>query len=250
MVYKLKITKSHPWAGVTKYKDCFDYVSSYWTRSGNRYTGLKEADARRLEKELGHTEGTLAPSNIFWNTFAIKLSDRDLLIDDSNALGELQYLFLKSHRRVANGLNDIRPGTDYVLINQESEAIESNRLNKVRRDAMKAFDKMSIEDMRKCLRLYGYKSDTMSNELIESKLFELVEKDPKKFFTKWIDNQSKDTEFLIEAAIAKNILRKNRNAYYYGTDLIGSSLDDVVAYLDNKNNIDLKKTITLEVNSK
>lgn len=76
-----------------------------------------------------------------------------------------------------------------------------------------------------------------------SKLFELVEKDPEKFFLKWVNNKTKNAEFTIQAAIAKNIMRKNKNAYYYGTEIIGTSIDDAVAFLDNKNNQDLKMTI-------
>jgi hypothetical protein len=130
------------------------------------------------------------------------------------------------------------------------EAMEQNRINKRRRAAIKEFDKMSIEDMRKCLRLYGYKSDAMSNDLIESKLFENVEKDPESFFLKWVDNRTKETEYLIHTAIAKNIMRRNKNVYYYGTESIGTSLEDTIQYLDTKANQDLKVSILSEVESK
>ena len=60
----------------------------------------------------------------------------------------------------------------------------------------------------------------------------------------------KNTIAEIEAAIAKNIIRKSRNVYYYGTDVIGKSLEDTVDYLDNKNNQDLKLTILQETESK
>lgn len=49
----VRIIKTNPWTGITKWPTCFDYVGSYWTRSGNRYTGLTEEQARRLEKEIG-----------------------------------------------------------------------------------------------------------------------------------------------------------------------------------------------------
>ena len=38
----VRIIKTNPWTGITKWPTCFDYVGSYWTRSGNRYTGLTE----------------------------------------------------------------------------------------------------------------------------------------------------------------------------------------------------------------
>ena len=145
----VRIIKTNPWTGITKWPTCFDYVSTYLTRSGNLYTGLSAEDATRLEKEIGYPEGQLSPNSTFWDTFAIKIGKKDLILDTNRPEDELKYLFLKKHKRVANGLNDIKPSTDYVMINKDSEAEEQNKFNKVKREAYREMDKMSIEDMRK-----------------------------------------------------------------------------------------------------
>jgi hypothetical protein len=93
-------------------------------------------------------------------------------------------------------------------------------------------------------------SDRMSNELVESTLFNLVDKQPKRFFDKWVNNKSKDTEFLLEQAIAKGVIRKDKTHYFYGTDMFADSLQDAIAYLDSKKNQDLKLTIINETNNK
>lgn len=144
----------------------------------------------------------------------------------------------------------MNPSKDYVLINKDAEAEQANRVNKVKREAYRELDKMSIEDMRKCLRLYGMKSDTMSNELVEAKLTEQVETSPEKFMLKWVENPNKEINFVIEEAIAKNIIRKNRTQYFFGTDLIGNGIDDVIAYLQDKKNQDIKLAILNEIKSK
>ena len=167
-----------------------------------------------------------------------------------NPYDELQYLFLKSHKRVANGLNNIKPSSDYVMINKDSEAEEANKINKVKRDAYREMDKMSIEDMRKCLRLYGIKSDNLSNELVEAKMNEQIELSPNKFMLKWVNNPNKETQFLIENALSKNILRRNRTQYFYGTEMIGNGIDDAIAYLNDKKNQDIKMSILQETKSK
>jgi hypothetical protein len=246
----IKHKRKDAWAGVIKYKSCFDYICPSLTRSGNMHTGLTTEDAERLEKALNLGPNTLAPYSKYWVTFIVKITNKELILDTSRPWDELQYLFLRNHHRVANGLNDLKPGTDYVMVNKDAEAQESNRLGKRKRDAIKEFDKLSLEEMRKCLRLFGFKADTMSAELVEAKLFEQVESNPEKFFSKWVNNKTKNTEFLIEAAIAKNIMRKNKNAYLYGTDIIGTSLDDAVTYLDDKKNQDLKMTILNETEGK
>ena len=178
------------------------------------------------------------------------MTARELILHTENPYDELQYLFLKNHRRVANGLSNVKPSNDYILINKESEAEEANRVNKIKRQAIIEFNKMSLDDMRKALRLYGYKGESMSTELVESKLFEIVETDPNRFFSVWVNNKTRNTQFLIEAAIAKNVIRKSRNIYYYGTDIIGNSLEDAIAHLDDKGNQDLKLTILQETESK
>jgi hypothetical protein len=90
----------------------------------------------------------------------------------------------------------------------------------------------------------------MSNELVESTLFNLVDKQPQKFFDKWVNNKSKDTEFILEDAIAKGIIRKSKTQYYYGTELFADSLQDAIAYLDSKKNQDLKLSIINQIENK
>ena len=109
---------------------------------------------------------------------------------------------------------------------------------------------MTLEEMRKCLRVFGMKPDSMSNELVEAKLNEIVEKTPEKFMSRWVNNKDKEITFIIEEAIGKNIIRKNRTQYFFGTDLIGNGLDDVIAYLQDKKNQDIKLAIMGEIQSK
>ena len=250
MVVELKIKKKQPWAGLIKYKACFDYISPYFTRSGSLYTGLTPEDETKYEKALGLAEGTLAKSSPYWTTFCVKVGARGVILDDSIPRQEMIIKFLSGHKRVATSLEKFTAGKDYLLINRQAEAIEQNRLNKQRRDAIKEFDKLSLDQMRKALRILGVKSDTMSNELVESTLFNLVDKQPQKFFEKWVNNRSKDTEFIREDAIAKGIIRKTKTQYYYGTELFADSLQDAIAYLDSKKNQDLKLSIINQIENK
>lgn len=250
MVVELKIRKKNPWAGLLKYKHCFDYIAPYYTRSGSIYTGLTPEDEKYFEKALGYQEGHLAKSSDYWNTFCVKIGARPILLDDSIPRQAMIIKFLTGHKRVATSLDKLTAGKDYLLINKEAEAIEQNKQNKVKREATKAFDKLTLDDMRKCLRLYGVNSDQMSNELVESTLFGLVDKNPAKFFQVWVNNTKKDTEFLLEQAIAKGIIRKDRTQYYYGTELLATSKDEAIAYLDAKKNQDLKIAIKSQVDNK
>lgn len=246
----LKFARVNPWAGIAKYKNCYDYIGTYWTRSGNRYTGLTEEDARRLEKEMGYEEGHLAPTSHFWKTYSIRIGAKDVYLHTEKPEDELAYLFLKNHKRVALGLSNIKPQNDYVLVNSEAEAEAKNKFNRVKREAIAEFNKMSLEEMRKCLRIYGNRADNISNELVENKLFELIEKDPNKFFLIWVNNKNKETQYILDTAISKNVIRKSKNLYYYGTDVIGRSNDDAISFLNNKANQEIKLAILNEIDAK
>ena len=210
MVVELKIKKKNPWGNFIKYRNCFDYIAPYFTRSGSIYTGLTPEDEKYFEKALGYEEGHLAKSSDFWTTFCIKVGARTMLLDDSIPRQEMIIKFLSGHKRVATSLDKLTAGKDYLLINRQAEAIEQNKQNKIRREAIREFDKLTLDQMRKCLRLFGVKSDNLSNELVESTLFNLVDKNAAKFFDIWVNNTSKETDFLLEEAIAKGIIRKDR----------------------------------------
>lgn len=250
MVVELKIKKKNPWAGLIKYRSCYDYIAPYFTRSGSIYTGLTPEDEEYFEKALGYPEGHLSKTSDFWTTFCVKIGARTLLLDDSIPRQAMIIKFLTGHKRVATSLDKMDAGKDYLLINKEAEAIEQNKQNKLRREAVKEFDKLSLDQMRKCLRLFGVRPDSMSNELVESTLFSLIDKSPKKFFDKWVDNKNKETEYLIEEAIAKGVIRKDRTQYYYGSEMFADSLPEAVAYLDAKKNQDLKLSIINETKNK
>ena len=73
MVVELKIKKKNPWAGLLKYRHCFDYIAPYFTRSGSIYTGLTPEDEKYYEKALGYEEGHLAKTSPFWTNFCVKV---------------------------------------------------------------------------------------------------------------------------------------------------------------------------------
>ena len=227
MVVELKIKRKNPWAGIIKYKSCFDYIAPYFTRSGSIYTGLTPEDEKYFEQALGYPEGTLSKSSDFWKTFCVKVGSRALILDDQYPRQAMVIKFLSGHKRVSTSLDKLDAGKDYLLINRQAEAIE-----------------------RKCLRIWGVKADNLSNELVESTLFNLVDKHPGDFFKKWVNNKQKDTDFLLEEAIAKGIIRKDRTQYYYGSELFADSKQDAIAYLDAKKNQDLKLSIINQIESK
>ena len=243
----LRPTAKNAWSGLKKYRNCYEDISTYYTRSGQLYTGLSKTEA----DELGSTLGIdLSPNSEYWNTFFIRTSGKDLYLDIEDPLDKLRYLFLKNHRRVKKSLMENKATANFVLINKDEEAKKANIYNRVKRDSIKEFDRLSPEDIRMALRLYGHNADSMSNEVAENRLFDIIEGNPQSFLDKWVNNKSRDTEVLVERAISRNIIRRNKNIYRYGTEIIGHSLADTVGFLNDAKNQDIKITIIKSLESK
>ena len=247
MIVVLRPIGRKTWSGLMKYRNCYEDVGPYFTRSGRIYTGLTPEDEVRLGTAMGLD---LRSSAEFWKEFFVRTSGKDLYLDTSDVHDELKYLFLKNHKRVKNSIMENKASANFVLINKDEEARRSNLYSKVKREAIKAFDDLTPEDMRKCLRIYGHNGDSMSNELVEKTLFDIVEGNPQGFVDKWVNNPYKETEALIERAIAKNILRRNKNIYKYGTEIIGHNVGEVVGFLENVKNQDIKIAIMKQLESK
>lgn len=250
-IYVLKHARKDNWSGVTHYNKCKTYLRANLTRSGSLNTGLTLEDERRLEKALGYPEGELSKSNMeFWKSYSIVIGDEDEVLNIENPYHELKYLLAKSHKRVADGMDKINPSKDFVLINKESEAVAKNKVNRKRIDAIVEYKKMTPDQMRKCLKVLGVNATNSSQEVVESTLFDFIDVNPTDFFVRWVENQDRDIEYLISQAVTKNVLRKNRTTYYYGTDIVGGTLEDAIAYLKDKKNSDIRKAIMNAVDYK
>jgi hypothetical protein len=243
----VKALNKNAWSGIIQYKNCHTSLAPYFTRTGRLYTGLTPEDEKRLGEKL---RMDLAPTSAFWLTFHIKMGAKDMELDTEDPYDELRYIFLKSHKRVANGLSDKKATANYVIINELEEAKESNKLSQLKRKALRELDKMTITDMRKCLRLFGFQSDDMNSDIVEQRLTDFVESEPNKFIEKWIENETKEIEYIIEEAISKNIIRKSKNIYRYGTDIIGHGLDQTIEFLESPTNSDIRTTIVNEIKAK
>jgi len=247
MIVVLRPIGRKSWSGLIKYRNCYEDIGPYFTRSGRIYTGLTPEDEVRIGTILGID---LRSSSEYWKDFFIRTAGKDLYLDTNDIHDELKYIFLKNHKRVKNSILENKASANFVLINKDEEAKRSNLYSKVKREAIKAFDDLTPEDMRKCLRIYGHNGDSMSNELVEKTLFDIVEGNPQGFVERWVNNPYKETEALIERAIAKNIMRRNKNIYKYGAEIIGHNIGEVIAFLENAKNQDIKIAIMKQLEAK
>ena len=179
------------WSGITKYKNCFEDIGSYYTRSGQLYTGLTKEDEERLGKVLGLD---LKASSPYWQTFFIRTSVSDIILDTDDPMDELKYTFLKSHKRVKNSLMENKAGANFVLINRDEEAKRDNLYAKLEIDAVIGFNKLTPTEIRKALRIFGHNADTMSSEVAQPKLYQVIKANPQSFLDRWVNNKDREEQ--------------------------------------------------------
>lgn len=243
----LRPINRHLWSNVVKYKNCYDYVAPYFTRSGNIYTGLTSEEATRLGAILGLN---LLPSSSYWSNFFVRVGADDIFLETDDPLDEVKYIFLKNHKRVKSSIFERKATADYLLINKDEEAKRENLFNKSKVDAISEFKRMSLTDMRKCLRLFGQNAENASSELVENSMFKLVESNPSMFIDKWVNNKDREIEVVLEQAVSKNIIRRNKNIYKFGSDVIGYSTPETIDFLNNPKNQDIKKAVLNAIDAK
>lgn len=253
---KVILTKkmSDDWSRTDIYQGCKHRIGSYYKRSGAIYTGdFNPIDRERFEKTLGNnlSEKIGVELNPFWVNYHVMLDGKNKNVyDTSDIKDEFDVKFLENHKDVAIGYTDRKPGTKYVLIKEQDEAEVVNKKAQIKVRAFTEYGRLTPEQMRKALRLYGHNPNSVSNEIVQSSLYTLVEEDPGKFITIWVDNPNKDIQFLIEESVAKNIIRNNKTIYKYGSDVIGYTLEETIDYLKDPRNGNIRLAIISQLEGK
>lgn len=250
------------WAGVPKYDNAKDRLTCFLDKkTGYPKTGLTKEDAVRLEKALRMEEGSLMPWSDFWRDFQIPIEgDQVIYLDPkNNPEDELKYLFLKGHKLVADGYEEVNknPKVMYVLYNEVDEAKANNLARKDKKNAYAMFAKMTPHEMADALVVLGKKVVDMDPEVIEDILGREVEADPTKFMKIVGDQNFKEKLFVMKlvqyGVINKGRGHMNKATFFYEDEFLGEGLNAVVDYMTRNSNqttrISLQKRLEMQQKS-
>lgn len=235
-IIRLKPIPKTTWSGFIRFTNTKDYITPYYDEGGTIITGLTIEDEERLGKLL---KKDLSCTSAFWHEYKILMTDKEKQFNIDNPEHELAYKFMLAHKKVANSEleRNMFPYAEYIIFNEELEAKIKNEKFTVKRKASTLFNELSLNEMRDILKLYpGYaKSDSVSSDVVEARLYELMEKDPAKF-NELVGDKKLEMKIFLKDLIQSKILRKNRNAFYYGTDNIGHDEESTITFLENPEN--------------
>lgn len=157
-------------------------------------------------------------------------------------MDEIKLKALLENDKVAKNELELKlsPRAEFYVVDPESVAkVEEIEIN-FKMEAMDALRKLTIEDKKGYLKLYGKRgADDASDTFVSTSLFKEVDKDPKKFMD-FFSNPDIALRISIEEMIEAGVLKKNGNYYNYQNEVIGNSVDAVISFFKDLKNQSIK----------
>lgn len=244
------VKKQGAWNGFQRYSGTKDPITPYYDSTGLIYTGLDKENQEKFEKILN---ADLSPRSEFWKDYKVNMvGTKEKTLELVNPENELAYLFLLNHKRIAKSITDSDIGLkDYYIVDEDAEADLINSKADIKIKANLLFSKLSVDNKRDILKLYpGFVNTTnISSKVIDSKLYEQLEKDASKFIIH-AEDKKRDVKILLKDLVKATILRKNKSSYYYGDDFLGHDEESAISYIEDPTRQSLKIDLMAQLNKK
>jgi hypothetical protein len=196
----------------------------------------------------------------FWVNLTIPVGwtgiELEVGVDDNdnplNILDFIKYNFALKHPQVALTKEEMEGSQNkrfYIQDLTRDDKVRNNDIQ-IRKDADKEFIKVStdVKSMKRILRiLSNVNPDRLTSEQVENSLYELKNKDPKKFF-KIATDKNLELKSEIEEMVSANVVRRIGNQVVFLDDVLGDTLEDTIIHLKDKKNSG--KLITLRAKLK
>ena len=184
----------------------------------------------------------------FWAELTIKVGfegvEFEVGMDDKgeplSIMDWINYNFAVRHPHVA--LTEEEMNAQYTkrfyIQDLSKDELKKNLKIQSKKDADKEFIKISSDKKKMAwvLRLMSSTNpDIMSREQIENSLYDLKEKDHKKFF-RIVSDKNLEMKAEVEELVSAGVLRKIGNQIIFIDEVLGDTLDDTIIHLKDKKN--------------
>jgi len=213
-----RIIDAHPDEG----SEFFDKASTYWKEvSMDIPSGGKDLDISTRESYEGEN-GEEIPNPVYPEDFVM-------------------YKFAKAHPQVAENEQEAKqnPNKLYWILDPEEEKRNKRENVEAKKEAWREFIKME-EDEEKLDLMIRVFADTNPEEMSDkddkvNELEEQLERRPKRFVEVARDDDLEKQDFVLQC-LEYGVLRKTGNQIMYMDEVLGTGVEQVVAYLKNKRN--------------
>ena len=211
-----------------------------------------------LEEEKKYMQGVLdvnpdhvdwpKHSKLFWAELTIPVGFTGVELEvgtneDGSPISIMDYIkynFALKHPHVALTKEEMNKEFNkrfYIQDLTREDKVKNNSI-KLKKDADKEFIKVSsnLNNMKRILRIMSNSNpDRMTDDQVENALYEIKNKEPKKFIKIAID-KNLEIKAEIEEMVSAGVLRKIGNQIIFIDEVLGDTTEDAVVYLKDKKN--------------
>lgn len=229
--------------------------------STNEYaTGLTKEDIEKL-RDMGITYD-LSPNfnqgepHPFWDSpmATIELKNATMFFDTKKPLDYIKMKILKASKYVANSMKEYEEGlfpeaTHVIFDESEEVEIKATKVAIKKKAIIEAAKLSKDRKIALIMILAGKNLKGKSDDFVEVELDKIIERKPKDVL-RYIemDPEKVSLHALVLEALQKSVLRKQGHKILYYDSVIGGDVYDVVSYLQDEENQDLKLRIMSAVN--
>lgn len=250
----IKPVSKAKFSGISSYTNAVTGIEGAQIGKGGYKTGLSREEEIRFETELNLPKGTLSKSNKeFWSKILNITIPNDkpyyMVINDEDPMDIIKYKVILNRSNIAKDEVELakNPRFEFYIEDAESKAKAEEVGINYKMEANEAFSKLTGEEKKGILKLYGRKGvSDMSDLVIKTQLFKEVEANPEKFIS-LVNNPDVKVRIEIEEMLEAGILSKKGQYYVFNNstnlgepEVIGNSVDEVVGFFKDYKNQSLK----------
>lgn len=216
----------------------------------------KEKYSKLLRQDLSTQYNPDAP-HPFWdsNLATVSLENNTIFLDPQKPIEFVKIKMTKASRFVANSLQEweqgLWPDATHVIFDESEEvAVKATKVEMKKQAVIKSAELSKSRKIQLILILAGKNLKGKSDDFVEVELDKIVQKFPKEVL-RHINKDAEEIslEALILECLQKSILRKKGHKIFYLDHFIGGDMLDVISYLSNEENQDLKIKLMAAVNN-
>lgn len=201
-----------------------------------------------LAKRIGAETLDSRVDNIVWSKIVkpLKVDNNDIVLDRSNPIQALQLCMLMGNNVVAlsQRFEDIHNPklikAQYYIYNEEKETQVKLGTFEIKQTAFQMCANLSMYAKREILNIIGVNTWSLSDNVVNGKISEMVESVPDKFIDlAKLESVERERRSFVSELVNYRIINIKTDGSYYGTDendVLAYSFETLVAHVFNPNN--------------